>query len=358
MSSAETSKQNSSAIPSSGSQSYPSTSNSKVPTEIVEQYSNFYRHNLQPIPPYALDNIAKCHLKDDNNINNGTTDPFLQSVAGNWNNFLKSVEANPAYINGKVKYDDELWKSCQQDLNGKWGGDERLRRALNDNSKINQNDSNNKEYRNSLFFWNKKSYKNYDNPYLRSTAGYWMSDEKRKDWKPTIKRLLLSNVYIPLTFRGFMLVLSTIALGLASRVFVLSRHRYDNRYIGQEPSTIMAICVQSFAIIYLLYIAYDEYNGKPLGLRDPLAKMRLILLDLLFIIFSSANLSLAFNTLFDDRWVCESSTYDNNTLVVSSICERQRGLAAFLFLILCMWVITFTISIVRVVGKVASPIHS
>lgn len=32
------------------------------------------------------------------------------------------------------------------------------------------------------------------------------------------------------------------------------------------------------------------------------------MLDLLFIIFDSANLSLAFDTLFDVRWSCRSAT--------------------------------------------------
>ena len=53
----------------------------------------------------------------------------------------------------------------------------------------------------------------------------------------------------------------------------------------QQPSTIMALVVQSCALVYVIYIAYDEYTGKPLGLREPMSKMRLILLDLLFIIF-------------------------------------------------------------------------
>ena len=116
----------------------------------------------------------------------------------------------------------------------------------------------------------------------------------------------------------------------------------------------MAICVQSIAMVYLIYITWDEFNAKPLGIRNPLAKIRLILLDLLFIIFSSANLSLSFNTLYDGRWVCQIDEYSMYPKV-ESICDKQRALAAFLFLVLVMWVSTFTVSILRVIEKVSSP---
>lgn len=92
--------------------------------------------------------------------------------------------------------------------------------------------------------------------------------------------------------------------------------------------------------------------------------------DLLFIIFDSANLSLAFDTLFDTRWSCRSPQGFGDGIddvsqrqarsislflififqtmrTIEPICTRQRALAAFLFLALCGWVITFTISVFR-----------
>lgn len=127
----------------------------------------------------------------------------------------------------------------------------------------------------------------------------------------------------------------------------------------------MAIIVDVVALIYLIYIMYDEYSGKPLGLRSPKAKMRLIMFDLLFIIFDSANLSLAFDTLFDVRWSCRSvaSSADfkdglDISRAVDPICDRQRALAAFLFLALCAWVSTFTVSVFRLVERVSSGARS
>lgn len=82
------------------------------------------------------------------------------------------------------------------------------------------------------------------------------------------------------------------------------------------------------------------------------------MLDLLFVVFDSANLSLAFDTLYDTRWSClnvETSEdfYTKNIKlqdrVVDPICDRQRALAAFLFLALVAWVATFMISVFRYV---------
>lgn len=137
--------------------------------------------------------------------------------------------------------------------------------------------------------------------------------------------------------------MSLVALALACTIFQES-NKHDT---PQKPSTIMAIVVDVFALIYLIYITYDEYSGKPLGLRSPTAKMRLVMLDLLFIVFDSANLSLAFDTLFDTRWSCRVPEGPNDADLLPDICSRQRALAAFLFLALCGWISTFTVSLFR-----------
>lgn len=191
-------------------------------------------------------------------------------------------------------------------------------------------------------------------PHSRSSARYLVSEESRKVWKPRLTFILLNNPYVPLTLRTIMFVLSVIALGMACSIFVHSRHARPLP-ITQQPSTIMAVVVQTCALVYIVYITYDEYSGKPLGLREPKAKMRLIMLDLLFIIFSCANLALAFNTLYDPTWTCHWSDDISNNFSVPynfSICSRQRALASLLFLILVSWVATFTISIFRLVERV------
>ncbi|KAK9448783.1 uncharacterized protein V1518DRAFT_418210 [Limtongia smithiae] len=194
-----------------------------------------------------------------------------------------------------------------------------------------------------------------------------LAEKRRQLRKFNIRRALLNNQFVPLTLRLGIFILSVLALAMSSSIYhytsiydtaqnLISDTSSSTADLSQQPSTIMAICVQSCALLYLCYITYDEYSGRPLGLRDARAKITLIMCDLLFIIFSSANLSLTFNTLYDAQFVCQSSDVSgtaNSSAFDSRICRRQKGLAAFLFLVLLMWVMTFTISILRVVERVS-----
>jgi hypothetical protein len=144
---------------------------------------------------------------------------------------------------------------------------------------------------------------------------------------------------IPLVFRIIVLTTSTIALGLSSSV-----HRFSKKFFyPQSPSTTMAIVVDVVAIPYILYVTWDEYTGKPLGLRSPKAKIRLVLLDLFFIIFESANLSLAFANLTDDDGACREGLNGYNFI----ICSRVKALCAILMTALIAWSLTFSVSIFR-----------
>ena len=105
----------------------------------------------------------------------------------------------------------------------------------------------------------------------------------------------------------------------------------------------MAIVVDVVAMPYILYITWDEYTGKPLGLRSPKAKIRLVLLDVFFIIFESANLSLAFAALTDGNGSCQNSGNGLN----SDICGRVKALCGILMMALIAWSMTFAVSIFR-----------
>lgn len=158
------------------------------------------------------------------------------------------------------------------------------------------------------------------------------------------KRLLLTHPLVPLALRLTVLATSAIALGLSGSIY--NRTRASD--FPQNPSTVMAIVVDVVAMPYICYITWDEYTGKPLGLRPPKAKMRLVLLDLFFIMFEAANLALAFAALTDENGSCEPGI--NGTS--ESICGRVRTLCGFLFMALLAWSLTFTVSIFRVVERV------
>jgi hypothetical protein len=144
---------------------------------------------------------------------------------------------------------------------------------------------------------------------------------------------------VPLVFRMTVLTTSTVALGLSTSVHHLS----DKYTFPQNPSTTMAIVVDVIAIPYILYITWDEYTGKPLGLRSPKAKIRLVLLDLFFIIFESANLALAFGALTDANGTCKVGMNGTNSI----ICGRVKALCGILMIALVAWSLTFSTSIFR-----------
>lgn len=258
----------------------------------------------------------------------------ITSQSSRWNSFLATT-ALPEASTNEGFIDEKVLET--QDLSGAWIGDTDVPSGTTKGEKRKGHGS--------------------QEPLSLSKARYFMTEESREVWKPRLNFILLNNPMVPLTLRAIIFVLSIIALALACSVYVHSRLA-SPMPITQQPSTIMAVVVQTTALVYLVYITYDEYSGKPIGLREPKAKMRLIMLDLLFIIFSSANLSLTFNTLFDATWACRTDSYDPTDASLKvpyngPICTRQRGLAAFLFMVLVMWVATFTISIFRLVERVS-----
>lgn len=183
---------------------------------------------------------------------------------------------------------------------------------------------------------------------IKQRAKYWI-EENKKDWKPKLFESIKTNSYFPLFFRLFSLSLTSIALGLSSRIVKVTK----DFEVTQQPSSLMAMIVQSVAILYLFYITYDEFTSQPLGLRDPTAKIRLILLDLVFIIFSSANLALSFQAIYDNRWVCNIDQHEDDILYDPPLCVLLKALTAFLFLTLVVWCINFSISVFRIVHSVS-----
>lgn len=349
--------------------------------------SQLSSYSLQPklVPNYVLAQMVQAHQKEQakqrqkdsfgnsNNADNTTSlsrstpsterenfnsfmnDPFNKTLSHGFSDLLHAVMQPSEFISDQVSLDRSLNQSPISD--GPWGGDERLRHTfMGTSASVNNNGTEPRANFFALFFLPKRRHAD-DTPRHRSKAGYWMLDEKRKDLAPTLQRIFVQNPLVPLFLRVLLLVFSTCSLALAINIYVNSQREWNNIRVQQQPGTIFAIVVQSMAIVYIVYIAYDEYSGKPLGLRDPLGKLKLIMLDVLFIIFCSANLSLAFNSLFDPEWVCMA--LDNpplriRNLTVGFLCRRQRALVSFLMMVVFLWLITFAIAIIRVVDRVSS----
>lgn len=337
-------------------------------------------YSLQPkvVPNYVIAKLAQAQHKEsfrDNSAadaslhRHGSTsspnreeeytnfmnDPFNQTISNGYADLLHAVKQPNEFTSDQFSVSHSLSETPLSD--SPWGGDERLRHAIMGTSAGDNVPG--KEKNSNIFtriFLPQRRHAD-ETPRVRSKAGYWMLDEKRKDLAPTLQRIFVQNPLVPLLLRVLMLIFSTCSLALAITIFINLKRQYDNIQVLQQPGTIFAIVVQSFAMVYIVYIAYDEYRGKPLGLRNPLGKLKLIMLDVFFMIFCSANLSLAFNSLFDTEWVCKALvdlTLGIKTLTVGFLCRRQRALVFFLLLIVFLWLLTFAISIIRVVDRVSS----
>lgn len=175
---------------------------------------------------------------------------------------------------------------------------------------------------------------------------------RRKGMWERLQRTILRSSIIPLVIRTNVWVFSLVALALGSSIHKQASTITDENVKIESSSPNMAITVDAIALIYILYITYDEYTGKPLGLRSPRAKMRLIFLDLFFIVFDSANLSLAFEAVSDSNSNCKTRTTQKSLAsqeqgVPPAICHQERALASVLLIALISWILTFSISVFR-----------
>ena len=190
--------------------------------------------------------------------------------------------------------------------------------------------------------WLRQNGPDYSRPWLadvgngdpeKDPAGLYRFRAKRRAWYIRAQRTVLRNPIVPMVIRMNVWSFSAVALALACSIHHITDKDKDKSGIRATPSANMAIVVDAVALVYLLYITYDEYSGKPLGLRPAKAKMRLIFLDLFFIVFDSANLSLAFETIQGDCHV--------------KVCTQQKALASVLLIALIAWLLTFSISVMR-----------
>lgn len=348
------------------------------------------------VPPFALNQAFVKSTKTDvaykNNESRDTDkfkDPFLHVPEDNWYKYLHNVGSNMEHLNENRK----VSKSILRPLDEEWNGQERLDAlfddiiALNDQNKISFKTPAEKvewqhyvanvikyhyaadvdeQYRPSLFTTQsrrsseKSEIDNGQNELKRHNRN-WLEDKINKDkakwnklrrrkfkiWLPKISKLLIDSSHLPVFLRLLTWIFAIVSLALSTRIFVNIHSKKQ-----QCASTIMTIIIYSISIVYLMIICRDEFSSKPLGLRDPTKKLRLIICDLLFIIFLSATLSLTFKTMTDKNWVCR-----NEEFKLPSTCRKQKALVSFELVTLLTWLISFMVSVLRVVMKVSTNLN-
>ncbi|KAE8380544.1 hypothetical protein BDV26DRAFT_131293 [Aspergillus bertholletiae] len=206
--------------------------------------------------------------------------------------------------------------------------------------------------------WLNENHGDYSQPW-RGRLEDWSGEDtedplrmkrRREIWFKRFHHTLLKSPIVPLVFRLTVWVFSITALALGASI----QHMSYGYAHPQGPSALMAIIVDAVALVYLVYITWDEYTSKPLGLRSPSAKARLVLLDIFFIVFDSANLSLAFESLSTVSGACTIGEVNQQIAPKNdAICDRQIALASVLLIALLAWLTTFAISVLRLVDRAA-----
>ena len=223
-----------------------------------------------------------------------------------------------------------------------------------------------------------KSLTDYSRPWLAdhddddvedNSSKYRAFRRKRKVWYKRAQFTVLRNPFIPLIFRLIVMIFALTAMSLGISIYhesnkvtkclaqapkqrsvecILRVGATATDYY-QDPSGLMAIIVDAIAVVYTLYITYDEYFSKPLGLRRARAKIRLVLLDLFFVVFQSASLALSFESLTADEGACKTSTGPSTAGKFEDICDRAEALSSVLLVSLTAWLLTFAVSVLRYV---------
>ncbi|AEO70904.1 89388d7a-731a-41cd-b2be-a899206995c0 [Thermothielavioides terrestris] len=153
-----------------------------------------------------------------------------------------------------------------------------------------------------------------------------------------IWRIILRHPLVPLAFRLAVLLASILALALSAKIYEFE-HRGDEKPTSELAQSIVAIVVDTVAIPYIGYMTWDEYTGKPLGLRLATQKISLVLMDLFFIIFKSASTALAFEALvYHNAGDRETTRY-------------TQALASFQLIGLISWSFTLSVNVFRLVQK-------
>ncbi|KAH7035444.1 uncharacterized protein B0I36DRAFT_92674 [Microdochium trichocladiopsis] len=174
----------------------------------------------------------------------------------------------------------------------------------------------------------------------------------KKSRKKTIiaklRDFALRHPMAPLTFRLVVLVTTISALVVATQIF---RRWHDpsipTRNTAETSQAVVAIIIDAIAIPYILYMVYDEYTGKPLGLRRAAQKVGLSLLDVLFIAFKAASTALAFEALIYHSGDANGATQAAMDAEETNV-RLARSLAALVTVGLISWILNFTISVFRI----------
>lgn len=167
---------------------------------------------------------------------------------------------------------------------------------------------------------------------------------RRAAFHEQVWRILLDHPLVPAILRFSVLVLSLASLSLAANLWDL--YAFSTPTLEADGKTIrtqwiVAMVIDCLVTPYVFYMTWDEYSGPQLGLRSPIRKVSLTLMDLFFIILKTSSTTLAFDSL----WLRETPYGEM---------AKMKALASFILLGLLGWIMNFTVNMFRLIQRLGA----
>ncbi|KAL1924048.1 uncharacterized protein VTP21DRAFT_7083 [Calcarisporiella thermophila] len=179
---------------------------------------------------------------------------------------------------------------------------------------------------------------------------------------PTTKlqSLIEQSVSVPLIIKGLIFIFSFICMCISGNLIDLTS-RFGVASVSSSSLTLM---VATVAMVYLVWAAYDEHLGKPIGLRRTSTKLIIMSVDLVFVVLWTAALCTSFTVLFTtwgcatgDGFVTRSPSVDERESFARAsayLCPRLSALITFNFFSLLLWYLQFLVGLIRIFEKMRS----
>ncbi|EPQ29052.1 uncharacterized protein PFL1_03341 [Pseudozyma flocculosa PF-1] len=188
------------------------------------------------------------------------------------------------------------------------------------------------------------------------------SRRRRRAWLEWWKNFLIHNPFVPLLFRFLNISFTTATLAVAIELFQTLHEQQATDAVGSSP--VVAIVFAPLTLVHIAFQIWIEYFGRPIGLWTVQSKLFYTIIELIFICFWSAELSLAFDNYFTSTLVCVSfgnpfggsNNRDPQPLLDMSkkpyLCRLQGALIGLVFVSLLAYLIVLTVSLFRIFVRV------
>ncbi|TIA72053.1 hypothetical protein E3P91_02172 [Wallemia ichthyophaga] len=201
---------------------------------------------------------------------------------------------------------------------------------------------------------------------LDNAALYRRRKLGRRTKKDKLRKFLLHSAYVPLLFRSLNLGFTTATLAVCIRLRLLEgRHGV----VGiSGAGAIIGIIFAPMTLTHVMVSIYLEYfYGRPIGIWGIRSKMAHTLLDLVFICFWSAELSLVFDNYFTSLLSCstKSAWWSNvtqanerttdsliNEIEQGTMCNYLGALIGLVFVGMVLYLVNLIVSLYRIYERV------